>query len=189
MVILGRPYETGRGYAATVRALRSRDAVTWTRGANQAAFVPSSFDVASASIIRGGPGYLAAGSYQPRSRVGAAVWSSADGLAWKRVHFMLPASGFVELGALGRIGPGFALLGIVAPPSQEDPPLPTVWLSPDGSRWRSGVGLPMPTDGPVNWVEFTGVAGGGTRLVAVGNRSGRPGPAAAEVWTATYAAP
>jgi hypothetical protein len=141
-------------------------------------------------MIRGGPGYVAAGSYQPRSRTGAAVWTSPDGFTWKRVYSVLPASGFVELGGLARIGPGYAVVGLLAPPSQEDPALPTVWLSPDGSRWRSGVSLPLQTEGPVASLDIVGAAGGSARLVAVGNRSDSAQHSRwAVVWTGTYRAP
>jgi hypothetical protein len=189
IVILGRPYPSGRGYEPTVRPLRSQDGVAWSSGATQRAFEPLAFDSGRASIVRGGPGYIAAGSYQPRSRIGAAVWTSGDGLTWRRVHFMLPASGYVEVGGLARIGPGYAVVGLVAPPSQVDPAVPTVWLSPDGSRWRSGVGLPFPTDAPAQWVEIFGVAGGSARLVAVGDRSELGGRRTAQVWTGAYQAP
>jgi hypothetical protein len=70
-----------------------------------------------------------------------------------------------------------------------DPAVPTVWLSPDGSRWRSGVGLPFPTDAPAQWVEIFGVAGGSARLVAVGDRSELGGRRTAQVWTGAYQAP
>lgn len=189
IVILGQRYITGSGYDTTFMPLRSRDGMTWARGVPQRAFEPSSLDLNEAAMISGGPGYIAAGSYQPRSRTGAAVWTSPDGLAWKRVHFVLPASGYVEFDGLARIGPGFAVVGLLAPPSQEDPARPTVWLSPDGSRWRSGVSLPFPTDGPVEWVDITGVAGGSARLVAVGIRHEKGGHPAAQVWTGTYRAP
>jgi hypothetical protein len=151
IVILGQRYIGGSGYDPTFLPLRSRDGVTWARGLRQRAFEPFSIDAGAptrASMISGGPGYIAAGSYQPRSRTGAAVWTSPDGLAWKRVYFVLPPSGFVEFDGLARIGPGFAVVGLLAPPSQEDPARPTVWLSPDGTHWRSGVSLPLPTDGP-----------------------------------------
>jgi hypothetical protein len=189
IVILGQPYISGSGYVPTVVPLRSRDGVTWSRGLRQRAFEPLSFDWGKASMVSGGPGYVAAGSYQPRSRTGAAVWTSPDGLAWKRVYLVLPTSGFVEFDGLARIGPGYAVVGLLAPPSQEDPARPTLWLSPDAVHWRSGISLPLPTDGPVDWVDITGVAGGSARLVAVGIRSGDGGSTQAEVWTGTYRAP
>jgi len=193
IVILGQPYKSGFGYVPTIAPLRSPDGITWSRGLRQRAFEPLSFGWGRASMIRGGPGYVAAGSYQPRSRVGAAVWTSPDGFTWKRVYSVLPASGFVEVGGLARIGPGYAVVGLVAPPSQEDPATPTVWLSPDATRWRSGVSLPLPTDGPVASLEITGAAGGSARLVAAGNLcvgSRWDGfSCRAEVWTATYRAP
>lgn len=189
IVILGQPYKSGFGYVPTIAPLRSPDGITWSRGLRQRAFEPLSFISGRASMIRGGPGYVAAGSYQPRSRVGAAVWTSPDGLTWKRVYSVLPASGFVEFGGLARIGPGYAVVGLLAPPSQEDPALPTVWLSPDGTRWRSGVSLPLPTDGPVASLDIVGVAGGSARIAAVGNRQDAASPRRAEVWTGTYWAP
>jgi hypothetical protein len=184
IVVLGQRYTNALGW--TVVPLRSRDGITWSRGVRQRAFEPDAFSTTAASMISGGPGYIAAGSYQPRSRTGAAVWTSSDGLAWKRTRFVLPASGYVEFDGLARIGPGYAVVGILAPPSQEGV-LPTVWLSPDGTRWRSGISLPFPADGPVDWVDITGVAGGTARLVAVGNRYG--GSSQAAVWTGTYAGP
>jgi hypothetical protein len=191
IVILGQRYIRGFGYDSTFLPLRSRDGVTWARGLRQRAFEPLSFDAGAPtrpSMISGGPGYIAAGSYQPRSRTGAAVWTSPDGLAWKRVYFTLPSSGFMEFDGLARIGPGYAVVGLLAPPSQEDPASPTVWLSPDGTHWRSGVSLPLPTDGPIDWVQITGGAGGSARLVAVGSLSGA-GRSQAVVWTGTYRAP
>ncbi len=188
LVILGQRYVSGSGYDEHFVPLQSRDGITWSKGGRQPAFEPLSFDVGPASVISGGPGYIAAGSYQPRSQTGVAVWTSPDGLAWKRVHFVLPPSGYVEFDGLARIGPGFAVVGLLAPPSQEDPARPTVWLSPDGSRWRSGISLPFPADGPADWVQITGAAGGSARIVAVGDRSGG-GRTQAEVWTGTYRAP
>jgi hypothetical protein len=192
IVILGEPY-IRQPYVHTTVPLRSPDGIAWSRGLRQRAFEPLSLISGRASMIRGGPGYVAAGSYQPRSRTGAAVWTSPDGFTWKRVYSVLPASGFVELGGLARIGPGYAVVGLLAPPSQEDPALPTAWLSPDGSRWRSGVSLPLPTDGPVASLDITGAAGGSARLVAAGNLcvgSRWDGfSCRAEVWTATYRAP
>lgn len=184
IVVLGQRSIRGD---ATITPLRSRDGIAWSTGLRQRAFEPAA---QPASMISGGPGYLAAGSYQPRSRTGAAVWTSADGLAWRRVHFVLPASGFVEFDGLTRIGPGYAVVGLLARPSQEEPARPTVWLSPDGSRWRSGVSLPLLSDGTFDWVDITGVAGGSARIVVGGNRSGGDGrPPMAGVWTGTYRAP
>ncbi len=192
IVILGEPY-IRQPYVHTTVPLRSPDGIAWSRGLRQRAFEPLSLISGRTSMIRGGPGYVAAGSYQPRSRTGAAVWTSPDGFTWKRVYSVLPASGFVELGGLARIGPGYAVVGLLAPPSQEDPALPTAWLSPDGSRWRSGVSLPLPTDGPVASLDITGAAGGSARLVAAGNLcvgSRWDGfSCRARVWTATYRAP
>jgi hypothetical protein len=185
IVILGQRFLTGS--RQTVVPLRSRDAITWSSGLRQAAFEPESPGLGR--MISGGPGYIAAGSYQPRSRVGAAIWTSSDGLAWKRVHVVLPASGFVEFDGLARIGPGYAVVGLLSPASQENPARPSVWLSPDGSRWRSAVSLPLPTDGTLDWVQLTGAAGGSAGLVAVGNRSETGRHPAAEVWTGTYLAP
>lgn len=185
IVILGERYRPGA--RQTVVPIRSRDAMTWSSGVRQAAFEPESPGLGS--MISGGPGYIAAGSYQPRSRVGAAVWTSSDGLAWKRVHVVLPASGFVEFDGLARIGPGYAVVGLLAAASQEDPARPSVWISPDGSRWRSAVSLPLPTDGTLDWVQLTGAAGGSAGLVAVGHRSETGRHPVAEVWTGTYLAP
>ena len=151
VVVVGRRYALGAGYAGVYVPVRSRDAITWSRGIRQRAFEPASLEAEGASTIGGGPGYLAAGAYQPRSRVGAAVWTSIDGLAWKRAFVVMPASGFVEFDGIARVGPGYAVAGLLAPPSQEDPSRPTLWLSPDGSRWRTGVSLPMPADGP-HWL-------------------------------------
>jgi hypothetical protein len=189
IVVLGQQYTRGRGYDSIFRPLRSRDAVTWSRGLRQNAFEPQSFAEGRAAMIRGGPGYLATGSYQPRSRIGAAVWTSPDGLAWKRAYLMMPASGYVEVGGLARIGPGYALVGVVAPPSQEDPARPTVWLSPDGVRWRSGVSLPLPVDGAGDWADMATVAGGSVRIVAVGNRHASGGLSTAHFWTGIHHAP
>jgi hypothetical protein len=187
IVILGEPY-IRRLYAHAIVPLRSPDGITWSSGLRQRAFEPLSLISGRASMIRGGPGYVAAGSYTPRSRTGAAVWTSPDGFTWKRVYSVLPASGFVEVGGLARIGPGYAVVGLLAPPSQEDPALPTVWLSPDGSRWRSGVSLPLPTEGPV--LDIVGAAGGSARLAAVGNRSDSTQHSRwGVVWTGTYRAP
>ena len=189
IVVLGQQYTSGRGYDGVFRPLRSRDAVTWSRGLRQRAFEPVSFDEGRVAIIRGGPGYLATGSYQPRSRIGAGVWTSTDGLAWTRTYLVMPASGYIEIGGLARIGPGYAVVGVVAPPSQEDPARPTVWLSPDGVRWRSGVGLPIPMDGAGEWVDMATVAGESARIVAVGNRYATGGFSTAHAWTGIHRAP
>jgi hypothetical protein len=189
IVVLGQQFTSGRGYDDIFRPLRSRDGATWARGLRQAAFEPQSFAEGRAVMIRGGPGYLATGSYQPRSRTGAAVWTSPDGLAWKRTYLVMPASGYIEIGGLARIGPGYAVVGVVAPPSQEDPALPTVWLSPDGVSWRSGVGLPLPVDGAGAWVDMAAVAGGTVRIVAVGTRHVTGAYGTAFAWTGIHRAP
>ena len=112
-------------------------------------------------------------------------------LAWTipALTAVAPAgNGFLGVG-LARIGPGYAVVGLLAPPSQEDPARPSVWLSPDGSRWRSPISLPLPTDGTLDWIQLTGAAGGSARIVAVGYRSENGRHPAAEVWTGTYLAP
>jgi len=189
LVIIGRRYVLGSGYVGGYTPLRSSDAITWSRGLRQQPFEPSSFEAGKGSMIAGGPGYIAAGAFQPRSRVGAAVWTSRDGLAWKRVFVVVPATGYIEFDGLARIGSGYAVAGLLAQPSQEDPAQPTLWLSPDGTRWRTGVSLPFPTDGPVRWVEIAGLAGGSATLVAVGSRYDDKGAGHAQVWTGAYRTP
>jgi hypothetical protein len=188
IVFIGQRNVPGSGYQAADTPVRSPDAITWSRGLRQRVFQPASFEAEGASMIGGGPGYLAAGAYQPRSRVGAAVWTSIDGVAWKRAFVVMPDSGFVEFDGIARVGPGYAVAGLLAPRSQEDPATPMLWLSPDGSRWRSGVSLPMPANGPGSWLDIAGLAGGSTSVVAVGNRYDDKGASAAQVWTGRYGA-
>jgi hypothetical protein len=164
----------------------SVDGTHWTKRARPVALAPSS-NFEKRLLLAGGPGFVAAGRYQPRSRAGAAVWVSSDGISWRRVLFVLPSSGFIEFEGLARIGPGYAVVGLMAPPSQDDPALPMAWLSPDSVHWRNGTALPLP-DGPSDTIEIAAAAGGAKRLVAVGYRtSGQRNQA--EVWTATYRAP
>lgn len=182
LVMLTRRFVGSRIETAPMTSIDGR---RWTLGTVQAAFAPWAQVVLMAS---GGPGVLAAGAYQPRSRMGAAIWTSADGRAWARVHVVLPASGFVAVGGLAPVGRGYAMFGLLAPPSQEDPARPSAWLSPDGRRWRNPNALPLPTDGPADWVEIMAAAGGTRTVVAVGTRTASR-TRVAQVWTGTYQAP
>jgi hypothetical protein len=125
----------------------SPDGVTWTAVPDQEAFTGDV--VRMVAVTAGGPGLVAVGQYDPNGFDShAAVWLSADGLAWIRVDessiegagAAVPdeVGGSVELGQaimsdVTAGGPGLIAVGTVDPYWWY--PAAAVWVSEDGTSW------------------------------------------------------
>ena len=136
-VIVGRTYtdtpDTTRHEAA---AWRSTDMATWT----MAPFVPD-LDLGCLNIevpfegmrdvVAGGPGYVAVGN----DCVGAAAWTSKDGLAWRRVTD-LPGAADAVIQALVRLEDG-TLVAVGHSGGVVNDARASAWSSRDGLTWRA----------------------------------------------------
>ena len=170
----------------------------WARVPHDAAvFGDSSYDQGMHGLVIGGPGLVAVGSDESPGDYGyrdqdAAVWTSADGLAWARVpHDEAVFGGSCPQNTYGLNcsqamygvvagGPGLVAVGYEADsPGMEANA--AVWTSVDGLNWRR-----VPRDeavfgGPDNQ-GMENVTAGGPGLVAVGEDESDRGAA---VWTST----
>jgi hypothetical protein len=136
-VIVGRTYtdtpDTTRHEAA---AWRSTDLVTWT----MAPFVPD-LDLGCLNIelpfegmrdvVAGGPGYVAVGN----DCVGAAMWTSEDGLGWRRVTD-LPGAADAVIQAVVGLEDG-TLVAVGHSGGVMNDARASAWSSRDGLTWRA----------------------------------------------------
>jgi hypothetical protein len=107
-------------------------------------------------VVAGGPGLVAVGS----DALGAAVWTSTDGIAWSRVPDDAAIVRAADLNSVVAGGPGFVAVG-------SDRSGAAVWTSPDGVTWSR-----VPHDeeifGGIYGQSMRSVTVGGPGLVAVG---------------------
>ena len=136
----------------------SVDGVSWSRVPNTGLPpVPETESLAFHSVATGGPGLVAVGI--PTRLVGAAVWTSPDGITWTGVPNDATFNGAQSVTAGGR--------GLVAVGESENGS--AVWTSVDGITWT-----PMMMHPSVgSQISVTGeVIDGGPGLVAIGTHSG-----------------
>jgi hypothetical protein len=162
--------------------VQAPSSLTWSRVAYDEAGLSGDEAGFLASVVAGGPGFVAVGSADQevpgssRHRSVAAVWTSPDGATWSRVPHddQVFAVGQLESVIVG--GPGLVAVGMDESDGYTDIDA-AVWTSPDGINWSR-----VPHDEAVfggsrnQWI--SDVAIGGPGLVAVG--SDRAGAA---VWT------
>lgn len=134
---------------------RSRDGRTWERAPDQpelvigAAPFEDSWWTGLNGLVAGGPGFVAVGATRAG---GATVWTSVDGLGWRRSATLGDATMLdVVVG-----GPGLVATGATGGPHSEG----RVWTSRDGITWTAATGLPPG--------ELSTLAGQGRILVGAG---------------------
>ena len=87
------------------------------------------------SIVAGGPGFVAAGSFHDKP----AAWTSPDGLEWALAQELSSTSGWVN--TVVQHGSGFIAEGNLKSDGPTDPDdvepgiVPTAWTSVDGTSW------------------------------------------------------
>lgn len=167
-------------------------AVSWTRVASQAAFVPTGEYAFMNAVTVGGPGLVAVGADCPgkcQNRLGwennadldAAVWTSADGENWDRIAMSEDVAGGPGDQVLLDIvagGPGLVALGYDDPklearltPEEFNAARPlasTFWVSTDGTEWERLIDAEAVYSGTGD-VAVSAITSGGPGLVAVGH--------------------
>jgi hypothetical protein len=153
----------------------SADGSTWTRVPDDGTLFGGPGDQSMRAVTAGGPGLVAVGYDTSTDEVGAAVWTSPDGLSWTRIPSTLEVfDGSDARGMWGVTADGDGLVAVGAVGNGS-----AIWESADGSVW---------TRVPQNDGEFDadggvihGIAHAGPGLVAAGQEylSGDPDAA---VW-------
>jgi hypothetical protein len=166
---------------------------TWTAGGPSRS--PRWREALAARELYGGPnvvaiggmgagphGYFIAGTWiAPDNHVVASVWRSGAGLSWRRddTDPAFDAGPGAQAYALAVADgqSGVLMAGTTARPEPDDPTreIPTLWYSPDGSRWARLPALPSGGTGVIRAVRALG-----TGWVAGGQAASRP-----EAWTLT----
>jgi hypothetical protein len=90
--------------------------------------------------VRGGPGYVAAGTVQTQpsptpENYRAALWFSSDGAHWQPASDAGPGFGAAFFNDVVAGGPGLVAVGF-AYPADGTLPVPASWTSGDGKSWR-----------------------------------------------------
>ena len=159
----------------------SGDGLAWTRVPHDEGVFGGDCHQAMWDVVVAGPGLVAVGTDCSHGDRDAAVWVSADGLAWSRVpHDGATFGGTDEQGmdsvAVG--GPGLVAVGYDFSGGDWDA---VVWVSADGLAWSRVAHDEAALGGP-DAQKMWGVVVGGPGVVAVGqDQSGEEWDAA--VWT------
>jgi hypothetical protein len=161
----------------------SVDGITWTRVPHDETVFGGAGDVIMSSVTVGGPGLVAVGGqgWWSEGDGEAAVWTSVDGITWRRVphdEAVFGGTGSQRMNSVALGGPGLVAVGSVG--SQVDDLVDAaVWTSVDGITWTR-----VPHDEAVFGGEriqtMESVTAGGPGLVAVG---GDELTGSAAVWT------
>lgn len=121
----------------------SADGRQWVRAPEQPSLTGEG---ASIGAVAGGPGWIAFGPFQATSTgdQGTAVWTSSDGLAWRRTSFLRPVPPYVPdcgkpygpayMVDITAFGPGYVAVGVSSCGNDQ---WGTAWASPDGATWHS----------------------------------------------------
>jgi hypothetical protein len=158
-------YEDSPGEAARPAVWVSADGYAWTRIDDEAAFGGGGGEWIY-SVTAGGPGLVAAGYEASVDFVGAAVWVSADGYSWTRIHddAVFGRPGDLTIVSVTAGGPGLVAVGYE---ESVDYAGAAVWVSADGYAWTR-----VPYDeaafGGAGDQRILSVSAGGPGLVAVG---------------------
>lgn len=160
------------------RALQE-EALSWSRLSYDDA-VFGGYEEVMDSVTVGGPGFVAVGQAGPAANGEgrAAVWTSADGIAWSRVPHKDEVFDEAAMHSVTAGGPGLVAVGTSDRAA--------VWTSTDGFTWSR-----IPHDdavfggvGDEPYTEMNSVTAGGPGLVAVGIEGHPHGPNNnAAVWT------
>ncbi len=156
-------------------------AAAWMRVGHDEAVFGGPGDQVMMRAAPGGPGLVAVGYETSAGDDDAAVWTSADGLAWSRVphdEAIFGGSGSQFLTSLAAGGPGLAAVGADTSGGDHDA---AVWTSVDGSSW-SRVPHDEAVFGGPDYQVMEAVSAAGPGLIAVGN-DGSGGDWDAAVWT------
>ena len=163
----------------------SPDGTTWTRVPDDGAVFGGEGMQRINRVTIGGPGLVAVGMEGPDDNIDAAVWTSADGIAWTKVppdESSLGGAGEQSMWGVARGGPGLVAVGWDGTDTGDagvgDA---AVWTSEDGISW-----VRVPHDATVFGGEgdqiMWSLTTGGPGLVGVGwDESG--GDRDAAVWT------
>ena len=162
----------------------SPDGVTWTRVPPDPAIFGGDGDQWAADVAAGDLGVIAVGSDFRSGYGDAAVWTSADGLAWTRIandDEVLGGPGAeymwsVTTGGPGVVAVGSAWFGI-------DQYRAATWTSPDGATWTRTPEDPALTGSNGKATFMFGVAASSAGVVAVGYESTLGLDADPAVWT------
>ncbi len=149
----------------------SPDGITWSRVLHDETVLGGEGRQEMESVTAGGPGLVAVG--RDEASVGdlvAAVWTSADGITWTRVHDdegVLGGEGLQLMVSVTAGGPGLVAVGFDGLSGRLDA---AVWTSADGITWSR-----VPDDEEVLGGDgrqvMVSVTAGGPGLVAIGTDS------------------
>ena len=178
----GAAYSNGKtAFVGGRSAARDANSWHWRRVPHDEAVFGGAGVQGMSSVAKGGPGFVAVGTEWSGDDADAAVWTSADGLRWRRVgheETVFRGAGHQAMRAVAAGGPGLVAVGDDGSGGDEDA---AVWTSADGLRWRR-----VPHDeavfGGADVEVMSSVAKGGPGLVAVGY-DGSAVDADAAVWT------
>jgi hypothetical protein len=153
----------------------SADGYEWSRIDDSALGGPGNQEILS--VAAAGPGLVAAGHDNSSGDRDAAVWVSADGYEWSRIHdSALGGPGNQEIYSVAAGGPGLVAAGRDAPAGDSDA---AVWVSADGYAWTR-IDNAATFGGPDRQGIYS-VTAGGPGLVAAGY-DGPAGDSDVAVW-------
>jgi hypothetical protein len=186
-------YEEHSVRSADAAVWTSVDGITWTRVAHDEQIFGGDRGRQMNSVTVGGPGLVAVGNEHFPAEVHnaevAAVWTSADGIVWKRVAHddnVFGGDGSQSMYSIVGAGPGLVAVG-ASQPGDDVPAGPSshaaVWTSVDGITWSR-----LPHDeaifGGTGAQAMHSVTVTDAGLVAVGSDGGGYGTRGdATVWT------
>ena len=182
-VVAGGPGLVAVGYEADSPGMEenaavwtSVDGLNWRRVPRDEAVFGGPDNQGMENVTAGGPGLVAVGYDESGGDRDAAVWTSVDGLTWRRVphdEAIFGGAGWQAMESVAAGGPGLVAVGYDASDRGA-----AVWTSTDGVAWT-----PVPYDDAVfGSSRMESVAAAGPGLVAVGSDSSGGDPDGA-VWT------
>lgn len=167
LVASGQDFSGGDGDAAV---WVSADGLAWSRVSADFALFGGAGDQAMVMVAAGGPGLVGVGYDFSGGDGDAAVWTSADGLAWSQVpadEAVFGGAGDQVMAALAAGGPGLVAAGYDSAGGDRDA---AVWVSADGLAWDRVPGDEGVFGGGADQMIWS-VTAGGPGLVAVGHDS------------------
>lgn len=181
----------GPGFVAVGLDLQVTAAAVWTsENGTDWTWLPHNEDMFGGDgtqwmwdVVPGGPGLVAVGGSSHLTNRSAAVWTSADGVAWSRVAHSEAVFGGEDHHWMNSVvvgGPGLVAVGGTGFSDRDA----AVWTSADGLTWSR-----VSDDGGFGGAgmqEMHSIAAGGPGLVAVGYESDESGrDRVAVVWTSS----